>query len=136
MPEPPGGWRTPEQIDREIAERGRRNREAQLVALVAAVPEGLDPIGWRAAVLACVEHRNGNASDVKTETFYYALLRAHHGAARGETKNRLFISCGNPFECAVDSYLRAITPAAPVPRVRATWKTRGPVLPVDDGRDD
>ena len=114
----------------------RAKQEAPLVALVAAVPEGLDPIGWRAAVLACVEHRNGNASDVKTETFYYALLRAHHQAARGETKNRLFISCGNPFECAVDSYLRAIAPAPKVTPERLTWKTRGPVLPCDNGEDE
>lgn len=33
----------------------RRTREATLVALVNAVPEGLNPIGWRAAVLAVDE---------------------------------------------------------------------------------
>ncbi len=33
----------------------RRAREAPIVALVNAVPEGLDPIGWRAAVLAVDE---------------------------------------------------------------------------------
>lgn len=33
----------------------RRAREAPLVALVNTVPAGLDPIGWRAAVLAVVE---------------------------------------------------------------------------------
>jgi hypothetical protein len=33
----------------------RAKQEAPLVALVAAVPEGLDPIGWRAAVLAVDE---------------------------------------------------------------------------------
>ena len=38
----------------------RAKQEAPLVALVAAVPEGLDPIGWRAAVLALAERAGSN----------------------------------------------------------------------------
>ena len=132
MPEPPGGWRTPEQIDREIAERGRRNREAQLVALVAAVPEGLDPIGWRAAVLGAHEMRQTAACSWPAAA---GLLegRTFKSTDREWLIGLLRMSADHP---VVAAYQRAITPAPPVPRVRATWKTRGPVLPVDDGRDD
>jgi uncharacterized membrane protein len=123
MPAPKGGWRTAEQIDREVSERGRRNREAPLVALVAAVPEGLDPIGWQAAVLAEAEGPGHLTSSEARE--FGAQVEA---AVRGRDVMA--------FPNALAAYQRSIAPAHPVDRVRATWKTRGPVLPCDNGWDE
>lgn len=133
MPAPKGGWRTAEQIDREVAERGRRNREAPLVALVAAVPEGLDPIGWRAAVLAVHEHHGRFADRLRGDLFAEWLVTV---LREGLTAVEIDGYHGLGYLEGLDSYQRAIAPAPKVDRVRATWKTRGPVLPCDNGWDE
>jgi len=101
----------------------RRQKEAALVALVAAVPEGLDPVGWRAAVLAEVEGPGHLTSSEASE--FGAQVEA---AVRGRDVMA--------FPHASAAYQRAIAPAPKVDRVRATWKTRGPVLPCDNGWDE
>lgn len=129
LPAPPGGWRSAEQIDREVSERGRRNREAPLVALVNAVPEGLDPIGWRAAVLAVCEKMT--PQDWQDDQTGEWLQRCALGKESPDGRHRASIKV-----VAWTAYQRAISPAPKVERVRITWKTRGPVLSVDDGRDE
>jgi hypothetical protein len=129
MPDPPGGWRSPEQIDREVSERGRRNREAPLVALVAAVPEGLDPVGWRAAVLAAAERYpetsgRGSAQWVRTVS---ALLRSGDHVPPGSLTSVVL---------AVVAYRRALAPQDPRPVPERKTGGRDVRLTVDDGRDD
>jgi hypothetical protein len=104
----------------------RKRRETPLVALVNAVPEGLDPVGWRAAVLAYFEH----AQDSRKVGLMVAPTLLPQ-LIRGEVA----IAC---YAHVVAAYHRAIAPRAKVAPERrgATWKTRGPALPVDDGRDD
>lgn len=110
----------------------RAAREAALVALVRDVPEGLDPVGWRAAVLALREDDpvifDGNIK--------------HVGGALA-TLLRSFVRTGVApttfFPAAVfAAYRRALAPhRAPAPeRKGATWRERGELLPVDDGRDE
>jgi hypothetical protein len=109
----------------------RAAQERALVALVNAVPEGLDPGGWRAAVLACHEScaRLKNYAPHPEEWGVLAAVRGCPTGREGTWKRAAE-------DAAAAAYRRAIAPAAPVPRVRATWKTRGPVLAVDDGRDE
>lgn len=104
----------------------RALQERPLVALVNACPEGLDPIGWRAAVLAYFEH----AQDSRKVGLMVAPTLLPQ-LIRGEVA----IAC---YAHVVAAYHRAIAPRAKVAPERrgATWKTRGPALPVDDGRDD
>jgi hypothetical protein len=101
----------------------RAKQEAPLVALVAAVPAGLDPIGWQAAVLAEAEGPGHLTSSEARE--FGAQVEA---AVRGRDVM--------VFPNALAAYQRAIAPAPKVDRVRATWKTRGPVLPCDNGWDE
>ncbi|MEK9646169.1 MAG: hypothetical protein VW547_11560 [Alphaproteobacteria bacterium] len=110
----------------------RAESEAPLVALVAAVPEGLDPVGWRAAVLAVAEatSRDENratrmrAPDTIDEDVI-AWLRATIGKPcdlpTWTTRRRMH-----------DAYRRAIAPQGPRP---APFRRKAPGLPVDDGRD-
>lgn len=107
----------------------RRAQEAPLVALVNAVPEGLDPIGWRAAVLALHECQSRYGSVIQGDHFAAWLMHS----LREDMDD---CDAGTPYAAGYHGYLRAITPAAPVHRERTTWKTRGPVLAVDDGRDE
>jgi hypothetical protein len=114
----------------------RASQERALVALVAAVPEGLDPIGWRAAVLALREVHQANGRDaaqtVKAAESLTPMLREF------ATKPSVTL-CGNSLVQAMrDAYQRALAPRQKVaPERKSTaWKTRGPKLPVDDGRDD
>jgi len=91
----------------------RRKREAGLVELANAVPEGLDPVGWRAAVLALDEAKIAvNASSLEW------WIRQEPASREPE---------------AVAAYRRAVAPHKAPPPER---KQRGPRLTVDDGRDE
>ena len=107
----------------------RAKQEAPLVALVAAVPEGLDPIGWRAAVLAVCEKMTPQdwQDDQTGEWLQRCALCKESPDGRHPASLKVV---------AWTAYHRAISPAPKVPRVRATWKTRGPVLPCDNGEDE
>ena len=107
----------------------RAKQEAPLAALVAAVPEGLDPIGWRAAVLAVHECQSRYGSPIQGDHFAAWLMHS----LREDMDD---CDAGTPYAYGYHGYLRAIAPAAKVDRVRATWKTRGPVLPCDNGEDE
>ena len=107
----------------------RAKQEAPLVALVAAVPEGLDPIGWRAAVLAVHECQSRYGSPIQGG--HFAAWLTH--SLREDMDD---CDAGTPYAAGYHGYLRAIAPAPKVDRVRATWKTRGPVLPCDNGWDE
>ena len=107
----------------------RAKQEAPLVALVAAVPAGLDPIGWRAAVLAVHECQSRYGSPIQGDHFAAWLMHS----LREDMDD---CDAGTPYAYGYHGYLRAIAPAAKVDRVRATWKTRGPVLPCDNGEDE
>lgn len=111
----------------------RAKQEAPLVALVNAVPEGLDPIGWRAAVLAVHEHHGRYADRLRGDLFAgWLAFVLREGLTAGEVDGYH----GLGYLEGLDSYQRAIAPAPKVDRQRLTWKTRGPVLPVDDWRDE
>jgi len=101
----------------------RRHREAPLIALVAAVPEGLDPVGWRAAVLSIHERC--------PEVVSHAAMK-FKGAVR-----RDILANTTPEPCAVAdaiaAYRRAIAPQGPRPPPE---RRRAPGLPCDDGRDE
>lgn len=106
----------------------RALQERPLVALVNACPEGLDPIGWRAAVLAVCERMGPQDwQDDRTGDW----LREHARCSAVPDVHAASLKM-----VAWKAYRRAIAPAAKVDRQRLTWKTRGPVLPVDDGRFD
>lgn len=105
----------------------RKRQEAPLVALVNAVPAGLDPVGWRAAVLALREHEPGTF-DGNIKTVRPALTRLLTQFVKtGSVPETLFP------EAIFDAYQRALAPRTKVAPER---KTRGPVIVVDDGRDD
>jgi hypothetical protein len=104
---------------RKAVTEARARDEAPLVALVNAVPVGLDPIGWRAAVLAYMERRGMILDPQRAPAVVAGLVR------------------GGQDDVAA-AYKRALAPRNKVAPERrgATWKTRGPMLPVDDGRDE
>lgn len=116
-------------------------REAPLVALVNAVPDGLDPNAWRAAVLAfhdCNLMRPHPDAD-SVATFHRldvtGLLRAVIEDARTMGWDRAVAaihpdSIGYLQRDALAAYRRALTPPAKVAPER---KTRGPVLVCDSG---
>lgn len=107
-------------------EAERRRRDTPLVALVNAVPEGLDATGWRAAVLAVrEEYLDGDAWTMRAVIEHTATCLRGQGEPVSETTRR-----------AIAAYRRAIEPHKAPPRQPLTWKRRGPALPVDDGRDD
>jgi hypothetical protein len=99
----------------------RYRREAPLVALVNACPEGLDPRGWQAAVLA--------AAEVVLRGEWHpdeALAFGKHVEAAIRSDG-----CLLAFEDAHAAYHRALQPTTrPVP-----FRRRAPGLPCDDGRD-
>lgn len=103
----------------------RRVREAPLVALVAAVPEGLDPVGWRAAVLAVDEYWKVRRCDVNTEGTSFWLPRV----LRGEVQARP----SSAVEAGLLAYRRAL---ASSPKVEPERRRGGPVVVVDRGDDD
>jgi hypothetical protein len=103
----------------------RRQREAALVALVNACPEGLDPDGWRAAVLAC--HETTGTDD----TIWF--VRDENGSGRSIERQLREARTPEHEPLLVAAYQRALAPRAKVPPER---KRRGPAIVVDDGRDD
>jgi hypothetical protein len=109
---------------RVIARRAHRvATEAPLVALVAAVPDGLDARGWTAAVLAHVEHlRCGSISIQWAELArdFETWLRAELQRASGSEYAR----------DAAAAYRRAIAPPGPRP---APFVRHLPGLPCDMG---
>ena len=116
-----------EQAARRAADR--RQREAPLVALVNACPKGLDPVGWRAGVLAYAEMFR---SDADFHWFRKSDMPHVLAVIRDGEK-----STGMNIRVFVDAYQRALAPRAKVAPERKgmTWKTRGPKLPVDHGED-
>lgn len=108
----------------------RAKQEAPLVALVNAVPEGLDPIGWRAAVLGTMEQLRQIGDDGAEIRWRLTDERL------GKTGSVERLIREEAYSLPLRLYQRAITPAPKVDRVRATWKTRGPVLPCDNGEDE
>ena len=123
---------TPE-FNARSAVKERQRQEAALVALVNAVPDGLDARGWAAAVLAIEERRSRSAlfrseatPDLVDRYGVAAILRrgtleeGHDGAMqRG----------------ALAAYQRAITPhRAPPPERKRGGRDARVVL--DDGRDE
>ena len=105
----------------------RAKREAPLVALVNACPEGLNPVGWRAAVLALHEPRSG----VEGVAFFHRdEIGERINIERQLRDDEVFTLAG---EIAVPAYRRAIVPRAKVAPER---KQRGPAIVVDDGRDE
>jgi hypothetical protein len=103
----------------------REGREAPLVALVNACPEGLDPDGWRAAVLAC--HETTGTDD----TIWF--VRDENGSGRSIERQLREARTPEHEPLLVAAYQRALAPRAKVPPER---KRRGPAIVVDDGRDD
>lgn len=108
----------------------RRQQEAPLVALVNAVPEGLDPVGWRAAVLAVHEHHGQFADRLRGDLFAEWLAPVlREGLIAGEVDGYH----GLGYLEGLAAYQRAIAPRVKVAPER---KVRGPMIAVDDGRDD
>lgn len=129
-------------------EAKRRAVEAPLVALVAAVPEGLDPVGWRAAVLALHEHHvegYGGRSDerARAETIAVAghltvMLQQFAAAlSRGMAVEDAQRTAMNGRCLAMTTaYARAVAPQGPRPKPERKRGGRDVRLAVDDGRDD
>lgn len=109
----------------EVAERIKR--EAPLVALVAAVPEGLDPTAWRAAVLAATERYP--MSDIGTwrDRFVREVADLCRSGA--------FVPPGTltAVVLAVTAYRRALAPHKAPPPERHIQQVR--VLPCDAGHE-
>jgi hypothetical protein len=105
----------------------RAKREAPLVALMNACPEGLDPVGWRAAVLAMHENGGGLAG---VAFFHRDEIGERISIERQLRDDEVFTLAG---EIAVPAYRRAIAPRVKVAPER---KRRGPAIVVDDGRDE
>ena len=108
----------------------RRAADAPLVALVAAVPPGLDPIGWRAAVLAVHEV----SGDVATPDAW--------ADAECEKALRIMVAIGVAADAysdieqlALDAYARAVAPQGPRPAPERKRGGRDVRLTVDDGSD-
>lgn len=98
--------------EREMAAAYRREQEAPLVALVAAVPEGLDPIGWRAAAISTDEAFVRMPADVRPDPggWGWRLERTIRG-------DRVLASEGTWMHAALsngrDAYRRALTRQPP-----------------------
>jgi hypothetical protein len=107
----------------EAARAERRAREAPLVALVNAVPDGLDANGWRAAVLAVHEVFPHKALAGPRGAWADGAGPGLAAAIRGECRVR----DDAPYASGIAAYRRAIAPhkAPPPERKGATWKTRG-----------
>ena len=123
----------------------RHAAEAPLVALVNTVPEGLDPIGWRAAVLGLRERHvlNGQGEHADTATVLDAanltvmLQRFALDVARGAPVKEAQQSATNSRCLAMTTaYARALAPQDPRPVPERKTGGRDVRLTVDDGRDD
>ena len=123
----------------------RRAAEAPLVALVKAVPEGLDPLGWRAAVLGLRERHlsNGlgahaNAATVADAAHLTVMLQRFAAAiARGELVEKAQAAATNSRCLAMTAaYASAMAPPGPRPAPERKRGGRDARLTVDDGRDN
>jgi hypothetical protein len=105
----------------------RRAREAPIVALVNAFPEGLDPIGWRAAVLAVHECQSRYGSPIHGDHFAAWLMHS----LREDIDD---CDAGTPYVAGYHAYHRAIAPVAKVTPERKvkTAETLSIRLPDDD----
>lgn len=123
----------------------RRAAEAPLVALVSAVPEGLVPRGWTAAVLAAYESYAPLREDVEHPEEWGAklgrgLVAAVAGgdeqAIVGATGSRLGSWTATAVMKGWAAYLRAIASPGPRPQPERWRGGRDVRLVVDDGRDN
>lgn len=111
-----------------VVHKDRRAAEAPLVALVNAVPEGLDANGWRAAVLAVVDYDPG-------------ILRAWSHLGLTEALRSFVIGpcyCKDPqgvWLVMRDAYRRAIAPQGPRPKPERKIGGRAVRLVLDSGED-
>jgi hypothetical protein len=119
----------------------RPAQEAPLVALVAAVPAGLDPAGWRAAVLAANESFAPLRGDIEhAEEWGEKLARGLASALSGGDEDAVVQATkarpGSWTAVAVlkgcRAYARAIAPRGPRP---APFRRRAPGLPLDIDAD-
>ncbi len=113
----------------------RLREEAPLVELVKAVPDGLDPIGWRAAVLGLRERHvlNGRFSateatvtDAKNLTVM--LQRFAADIARGVPVEEAQTATNSRCLAMTTAYARVIAPRGPRPEPH---RRRAPGLPLD-----
>ena len=122
---------------REKTRTERRQREAPLVALVAACPEGLDPNGWRAAVLAINETQgdfDGSGVDLWIGHKCTAAVRLFVGGSRSAPDSEAV--AWSMQDVAVHAYRRALTPAAKVAPERRSGGKAAPVIVCDAGWED
>lgn len=121
-------WEANRQRDRSLFDRLKA--EAPFVALVNAVPEWADPNAWRAAVLAVAEMFPSQTDHLARD------LQWLEGDARRESLGPVVATSMRAV--AWSAYRRALAPHSKVAPERkgATWKSRGPALPCDNGEDD
>lgn len=114
--------------------RNRLAREAPLVALVNNVPEGLDPVGWRAAVLA-VDEAHIMSSKARVRWDYERLSEWLPTVLE---KGMDECDAGAPYADGLAAYRRAVAPHKAPTRQPRSWRDVGPRLTVDidDGRDE
>lgn len=114
----------------------RRAREAPIVALVNAVPEGLDAIGWRAAVLAAREYWQRHKvlpnwpNAIEAISFTMFVSRSILGTFTPDPTSCVGTSLV-AYRRAIVAYRRAITPSSKATPVRKQ-KTLSIRLPDDD----
>ena len=123
----------------------RARREAPLVALVNACPEGLDPNGWRAMILMlweCWKDPTGTTKKNSTEDFERWTRESKGEWTGGVLPEAIRLIRTNAAireplrwitEEAALTYRRALSPAAKVAPER---KVRGPVIVCDAGWED
>lgn len=111
----------------------RRQREAPLLALVAAVPEGLDPIGWRAGLAALTENRAGLGRMLPDGLAAFMMTKANRIVECIKNGSDPASHEATGIGTMLRAYRRAIAPHRAPPPER---KQRGPRLTVDDGRED
>lgn len=92
----------------------RRAREAPLVALVAAVPEGLDPVGWRAAVLQNAERGIYNMRDpLQSAEFFRSWPNCEAAIREVAATGTIRSGFGECARSAANAYRRALTRQPP-----------------------
>lgn len=117
----------------------RLREEAPLVELVKAVPDGLDPIGWRAAVLGFTDHPAPIDAINKVPRLAIALREFVTTCAltRAPAEDVAAVIVGSQLdhdmrtgrvEQALHNYTRAVAPSGPRPE---PYRRRAPGLPLD-----